>query len=80
MDNFLLLYKFMMYVGDSMEGLIPTPRNLQIQRICLEIDSLLLNCLPRKPSARRIPSLKEENLLIVENVYFLLALSASLPA
>ena len=33
-------------------------------------DCLLLNCLPRKPLARRIPSLKEEDLLIVENVKF----------
>lgn len=36
-DNFLLLYKCAMYDEDSMEGLIPTPRSLGIQRMCLEV-------------------------------------------
>lgn len=37
MDNVLLLYKFMVRDGDSMEGLIPAPRNLGIGEACLGI-------------------------------------------
>lgn len=39
MDNFLLFYRFRMYDGDSMEGLIPTPGNLGLQGMCLESPS-----------------------------------------
>lgn len=36
-DNFSLLHELMIQNGDSVEGLIGNPRNLRIQRRCLEI-------------------------------------------
>lgn len=41
-------------------------------------ESLLLNCPPKKSSAKKILYLREEKLLIVENICFFPALCASL--